>query len=99
MWEQLRYCNKSCFSTIRQGYLLSAIPYFLYIDPLIRKIASSIGGIYGVPKPMKIAGFLDDITVFKNTTQELRIVSEIAEKFNNFTGAEMKETNQTTRPG
>lgn len=70
-------------SSVRQGCPLSMILFVLYIEPLIRTIASTISStlIYG--KFINVMAFADDIVVLIKNNEEFDKLFEIFEKFSN----------------
>lgn len=84
-----------CLSSIRQGCPLSVTLFIIYIDPLLCSISSGIDGIRGVPRSVKLAGLVDDVTAFVTTIKDLNTVGDVAKRFCQWTGAQLN--NQKTK--
>lgn len=82
----------SCVSSIRQGCPLSVTLFILYMDPLLRALDSGINGIRGVPRPVKLCGLVDDITVFAGTVEDLYAIGHIVRRFCDWTGAQLNSS-------
>ena len=84
-----------CVSSIRQGCPLSVTLFIIYMDPLLCAIGSGIDGIRGVPRPIKLAGLVDDVTAFASTLEDLSTIGDVAKRFCEWTGAKLN--NQKTK--
>ena len=84
-----------CLSSIRQGCPLSVTLFIIYIDPLLCAISNGIEGIRGVPRPVKLAGLVDDVTAFATTAEDLNTIGDVAKRFCQWTGAQLN--NQKTK--
>lgn len=68
-------------SSVRQGCPLSMAFFILYIEPLIRKISSSIKGCFIDNSFCKVIAYADDINIFIRDDEEFDKILEIIDNF------------------
>ena len=79
----------NCLSSLRQGCPLSVALFLIYIDPLLRILEEKLNGITALKSNVKVAGFLDDVTVFAGTTRDIKHIGETVRQFCSWTGAKL----------
>ena len=78
--------------SLRQGCPMSMLLFIIYIEPLLTKIESNLVGIPTPGGRVRSRAFVDDITVFIGSQQDLNTCGEILSNFTNWSGAVVNPT-------
>ena len=71
---------------------MSMLLFIIYIEPLLTKIESNLVGIPTPGGRVRSRAFVDDITVFIGSQQDLNTCGEILSNFTNWSGAVVNPT-------
>ena len=78
-----------CTSSIRQGCPLSVPLFVCFIDPLLRALEKRVNGVPTVTTAMKVASYLDDVSVFFGNKMDADAVEDVVRNFCNWSGARL----------
>lgn len=68
-------------SSVRQGCPLSMVLFVIYIEPLIRKLQSSISGILVYDRFLAVTAYADDLTIFVKDEEEFDLMLQIIHSY------------------
>lgn len=87
-----------CSSSIRQGCPLSVPLFLVYIDPLLKMLSNRIQGIETFRSTAKVAGFIDDITVFIQDNKDIHTTGGTIAQFCRWSGAMLNRSKSKLTP-
>lgn len=85
----------NCTNSVRQGCPLSMHLFVIYLEPLIAKLETILGGLNVGGKRIKLRAYVDDLTVVATTDREIEVLGECLDKFCFYFGAKISKIKTT----